>query len=48
MSTWALAVTVALYLITAIDLYLQGKHGLALAFLCYALANVGLIWAARQ
>jgi hypothetical protein len=47
-STWALIATVLLYLLTAYDLFRQGQHGLSLAFLCYALANVGLIWAAKQ
>jgi hypothetical protein len=47
-STWALIATVLLYLLTAFDLYRQGQHGLALAFLCYAVANVGLLIAATK
>jgi len=47
MSTWALAVCAILYLMACIDLARQRQYGLALAFLCYAIANVGLIMAAR-
>jgi hypothetical protein len=48
MSTWALALATGLYLVTAIDLYIKQQHGLALAFLAYAVANVGLILAAQK
>ena len=48
MSTWALAAATGLYLITAFDLYKQQQHGLAIAFLAYACANVGLILASRK
>lgn len=37
------AVTAA-YLVTAMDQYLDNRPGLALVFLAYALANVGMIW----
>lgn len=48
MATWAIAVCAVLYLVTAVDLYKQGQIGLALAFLFYACANVGLIIAAQK
>ena len=48
MSTVLIAVCGALYLLTAADLWWEGKTGLALTFAAYALANVGLIMAARQ
>ena len=32
------------YVAVAIDLWWQGKVGLGLAFLAYALANVGFAW----
>lgn len=48
MSTVAIAICGVLYLLTAADLWWNGKTGLALAFASYALANVGLIMAARQ
>ena len=43
MSEWLLAAVSAAYLGTAVDLMLRGQHALAVAFLCYAIANVGLI-----
>lgn len=36
-----------IYLIVAVDLYFKGQSGMSLAFLGYALANVGL-WKATQ
>lgn len=36
-----------IYLAVAADLYRQRQHGLALAFLAYAVSNVGLFIAAR-
>jgi hypothetical protein len=47
MSEWLLWVVGLCYVGTAIDLYLRGNSGLALAFLSYAIANLGLIMAAR-
>lgn len=32
------------YVVVAIELWLSGKAGLGLAFLAYALANVGFAW----
>ena len=43
MSSWLIGVVALIYLWVAVDLFLKGSHGLALAFLAYALANVGLI-----
>ena len=43
MSEWLLAATGIAYLVTAVDLYLRGQAGLALAFVGYFVGNVGLI-----
>lgn len=48
MATWALLAAAVLYLLTAADLYQQKQYGLALAFAAYALANIGLILAAKK
>lgn len=48
MSAWAIGVCGVLYVVTALDLYRQRQYGLALAFAAYALANVGLILAAKK
>lgn len=37
----------AVYLIVALDQYRQGSPGMAIAWLGYALANVGLAMAAK-
>ena len=42
------AAVAVLYLATAIGYAILGQRGLALAFTCYALANVGLVWAALE
>lgn len=47
MSEWLLAVVGVCYVGTAVDLWLRGQPGLALAFASYAAGNVGLILAAR-
>jgi hypothetical protein len=44
MQTPALLITVVLYTITAAGFYNQGKPGLAIAFICYSIANLGFIW----
>lgn len=36
-----------IYLVIAVDLYLKGQGGLALAFAGYSVSNVGLWLAAR-
>jgi hypothetical protein len=42
-----IAFTGFIYLFTAISLYLSGKAGLAITFLGYAFANIGLYMAAQ-
>lgn len=48
MSSITIAVCGVLYLLAAVDLARKGQTGLALAFLAYAIANVGLIVATHQ
>lgn len=45
MSGWLLGMVGAIYLGVASDYWCRGETGMALAFLCYAGANVGLILA---
>ena len=47
MSPSLIILTGAIYLVVAADLAWHGKRGLALAYLGYAFANVGLYIAAR-
>ena len=47
MSPFLIAITGVIYLVVAVDLWLAGKCGLAIAYLGYAAANVGLYMAAR-
>ena len=47
MSGAALAITAVLYLATSVDQFIKGSPGMALAFLAYAVANVGFIWAMK-
>jgi hypothetical protein len=42
MSAWLIAIIGVVYAIVAVDLYLAGKVGLSIAFVGYALGNVGL------
>lgn len=46
-SAWMILGVGAIYLITSIDLFVNNKIGLALAFFGYAVANVGLFMAER-
>jgi ABC-type proline/glycine betaine transport system permease subunit len=48
MSTGAIAACVVLYLIAAADFWQEKQFGMCLVFICYALANVGLILAAKK
>jgi hypothetical protein len=48
MSAFAIGICSVLYLIAAVDYMVEGQKGLAMAFLCYACANVGLIMAAKK
>ena len=47
MSQWLIAFIGFVYLIVAIFLWLEGKQGLAIAFLGYSIGNVGLYIAAK-
>jgi len=47
MAAWLIAVIGVVYLVVAFQLLLQGKIGLGVAFIGYALGNVGLYIAAR-
>jgi hypothetical protein len=47
MAPWLIALTGVIYLVVAADLALHGKVGLAVAYLGYSFANVGLYFAAR-
>lgn len=44
MQTWTLLATIILYTLTAVGMWRQGKPGLALAFIAYAVANIGFIY----
>jgi hypothetical protein len=48
MSPWLIAFTGVVYLVVALDLARVGKHGLAVAYLGYAFANIGLYLSARE
>jgi hypothetical protein len=48
MTGWQLTVAMILYIWVGIDLWIEGKSGLALSFFGYAFSNIGLIWAAHQ
>lgn len=45
MSAPALGIVSLLYVLTAVDYVHRGDYGMALAFVCYAVANVGFILA---
>lgn len=47
MSAALIAAVGVVYAVIAIDLYLAGKPGLALAFAGYAIANIGLFLEAK-
>ena len=42
MSAWLIAIIGVVYLAVAVDLLVKGQMGLGIAFLGYALGNVGL------
>lgn len=44
MQTYTLLATIILYTLTAVGMWNNGKPGLALAFIAYAIANIGFIW----
>ena len=47
MTAWLTAGVGVVYLMVSIGHFLEGREGLALAFVAYALANVGLIMAEK-
>jgi hypothetical protein len=47
MASWLIAVVGVVYTIVAIQLLVTGKTGLGIAFIGYALGNVGLFMEAR-
>jgi hypothetical protein len=42
MSAWLIAVVGVVYAVVAVDLIIKGNMGLGIAFVGYALGNVGL------
>jgi hypothetical protein len=48
MSAWLIAVVGVVYTIVAIDLIVKGNIGLGIAFVGYALGNVGLYMEAAK
>jgi hypothetical protein len=48
MASWLIGIIGFVYLIVSIDLFRQGKAGLGIAFLGYALGNVGLYMEAAK
>lgn len=48
MSAWLMAVVAVIYAFTAYCLWMEGKPGLAVAFIGYVIGNLGLILAALQ
>ena len=47
MASWLIAGIGVVYLLVGVQLLVEGKIGLGIAFLGYALGNVGLYLAAR-
>jgi hypothetical protein len=48
MSNWLLAITGFIYVGVAVDYFLNKNTGMAIAFMAYALANLGFILANVQ
>jgi len=48
MSAWLIAVIGVVYLIVSVDLLIKGQTGLGIAFIGYAIGNVGLTLAALK
>jgi hypothetical protein len=44
MSSWLIGFVGVIYLATAAFFVAEGKPGMALTFIGYSIANVGLIW----
>lgn len=47
MSAWLIAFIGVVYAVVAIDLFIKGNTGLAIAFVGYSLGNVGLFIVAK-
>lgn len=47
MSGWLIGIVTVIYCGVAISFWFEGKPGMALTFLGYSVANVGLIWASK-
>ncbi len=43
MNTWLLSIVGAIYLWVGLGYWREGRHGMALAFFAYALANLGFV-----
>jgi hypothetical protein len=41
---WPLSISSLLYLIECLICFQHGKYGQALMFVCYAGANIGILW----
>jgi hypothetical protein len=48
MSAWLIAVIGVVYLVVSVDLLIKGQTGLGIAFIGYAIGNVGLTLAALK
>jgi len=47
-NTIAVGISAGMYFIVAISYFLQGKYPWSFIWLCYCLANIGLLWAASK
>lgn len=47
MSGWLIGIVTVIYIGVAISFWAEAKPGMALTFLGYAVANLGLIWASK-
>lgn len=45
MTGWQIAVTVILYAWVSFDLWQQGRTGMSISFVGYAIGNAGILWA---
>ena len=48
MSPWLLLFVGAIYLFVAVEFYLAAKYGLCLAFVAYAVSNLGFAFEAMR
>lgn len=48
MAAWLIAAIGVVYLVVSLQLLIEGKLGLSIAFLGYSLGNVGLYLAAKN